>query len=58
MLMILSRMACLSAFKSTGCLLYPSLSNNPTEKNQVLLGTANKEAKAPTREITRCGNKK
>ena len=35
MLMILSRMACLSAFKSTGRLLYP------TEKNWVLLGMAN-----------------
>jgi len=58
MLMILSCMACLIVFKSTEHLLYPLLSNNPIEKNQVLLGTANKEAMSPTQEITHYGNKK
>jgi hypothetical protein len=46
MLMILSDMAHLSAFKSKGRLEYTLLSNKPTEKSQVLLGLANEVAMA------------
>ena len=44
MLTISSRMACLSAFKPTGLLLYTLLFKKPHQKNQVLFGPANEEA--------------
>jgi hypothetical protein len=57
-MMIASCIACLSAFKSTGHLLYFTSQINPTEKSHMLLGPVNEVAmvhhqnkEAPTAEI-------
>jgi len=66
MLTIASHMACFSAFKSTGRLLYTSLfkqlhTHTHTQKKKrgaVRSGERGDHGTSPKREITRCGNKR